>query len=92
MNTKSLFLAAFAKNFPIMGINWATGLRFRPVTNRFKTWYEEHLVVNCHFRFKELYSPETLYFISYLRVLSKIKIVIQLVSILSWFFRHSFLQ
>ena len=51
---KVYFWAAFAKNFPIMGITWATGLRFRPVTIRLEAWDEEHVVVNCLCLFTKL--------------------------------------
>ena len=34
MKYQKFILAAFTKNFPIMGITWATWLRFRPVTSQ----------------------------------------------------------
>ena len=54
MKYQKFILAAFTKNFPIMGITWATGLRFRPVTSQFDVWNKEHVVVNCRLRFMEL--------------------------------------
>jgi hypothetical protein len=49
-----------------MGITWAMGLRFRPMTSRFKAWNKEHVGVNGLCWFTELLSPETPYFMSYL--------------------------